>query len=65
VLADYSEISRDPEDVFVRWLIEHHGVAAIPVSAFYREAFDNRVVRFCFAKRDETLDAASGKLGAI
>jgi methionine aminotransferase len=65
VLADYSEISRDPEDVFVRWLIERHGVAAIPVSAFYREAFDNRVVRFCFAKRDETLDAASGKLGAI
>jgi methionine aminotransferase len=65
VLADYSEISRDPEDVFVRWLIERHGVAAIPVSAFYREAFDNRVVRFCFAKRDETLDAASGRLGAI
>ena len=65
VLADYSEISREPEDVFVRWLIERHGVAAIPVCAFYREAFDNRVVRFCFAKRDETLDAASGKLAAI
>jgi methionine aminotransferase len=65
VLADYSAISGETEDVFVRQLIEHHGVAAIPVSAFYREVFDNRVVRFCFAKRDETLDAAAAKLMTI
>jgi len=65
VLADYSAISRETEDVFVRRLIERHGVAAIPVSAFYRDAFHNHVVRFCFAKRDETLDAAAEKLLAI
>ncbi|MCA3108141.1 MAG: methionine aminotransferase [Rhodocyclaceae bacterium] len=62
VLADYSSISDEPEDVFARWLIERHGVAAIPVSAFYREGYDNRVIRFCFAKREDTLDAAVDKL---
>ena len=65
VLADYSAISGDAEDVFARQLVERHGVAAIPVSAFYREPFDNRVVRFCFAKRDDTLDAAVGRLRSI
>jgi methionine aminotransferase len=65
VLADYSRISDAPEEAFVQQLIERHGVAAIPVSAFYREPFDNRVVRFCFAKRDETLDAAVEKLLSI
>ncbi|MBC7779805.1 MAG: methionine aminotransferase [Proteobacteria bacterium] len=65
VLADYSALSDEPEDVFARRLIEQHGVAAIPVSAFYREAVDNKVVRFCFAKRDETIDAAADKLSAV
>jgi methionine transaminase len=65
VLADYSAISGDAEDVFARQLVERHGVAAIPVSAFYREPLDNRVVRFCFAKRDDTLDAAVGRLRSI
>jgi methionine aminotransferase len=62
VLADYSAISDEPEDAFARRLVERHGVAAIPVSAFHREPRDNRVVRFCFAKRDETLDAAAARL---
>jgi methionine aminotransferase len=62
VLADYTAISDEPEDRFVRLLIEQHGVAAIPVSAFYRKAVDHRVVRFCFAKRNETIDAALDKL---
>ena len=44
-----------------RWAIEH-GVAAIPLSAFYAEGFDQRVVRFCFAKRDETLARAAERL---
>ena len=62
VLADYSAISDEAEDRFAQRLIERHGVASIPVSAFYREGFDNRVIRFCFAKRDDTLDAAVEKL---
>ncbi len=65
VLADYSRISDESEAAFARRLIEQHGVAAIPVSAFYRDAVDHRVVRFCFAKRDETLDRALERLSGI
>ncbi|MCX8517973.1 MAG: methionine aminotransferase, partial [Rhodoferax sp.] len=41
------------------------GVAAIPLSAFYGSGFDQRVVRFCFAKKDETLLEAAGRLGRV
>ena len=44
------------------WLTEHAGVATIPVSAFYADGHDPRVLRFCFAKRDETLAAAAERL---
>jgi methionine aminotransferase len=64
VLADYSPMSDLPEQDFARHLIERHGVAAIPVCAFYREPVERRVVRFCFAKRDSTLDAALERLRA-
>jgi methionine aminotransferase len=40
-------------------------VAAIPLSAFYADAFDQRVVRFCFAKQDETLKLALGRLARL
>jgi aspartate/methionine/tyrosine aminotransferase len=43
---------------FCRRLVTEHGVAAIPVSAFYAERAVTNVVRFCFAKNDQTLDAA-------
>ena len=62
VLADYSAISDATEEVFARELIEKHGVASIPVSAFYREPVDNHVVRFCFAKREATLAEAAERL---
>jgi len=65
VLADYRAISDEPEADFARRLVERHGVAAIPVSAFYREPFENGVVRFCFGKRDETLDAGLERLARI
>lgn len=48
--------------VFCRRLVEEFGVAAIPVSAFYAENHVRNVVRFCFAKRDETLDAGLARL---
>lgn len=57
----------EPDDVaFCRRLVTDHGVAAIPVSAFYADGAVRHVVRFCFAKRDATLDAALERLaGAV
>jgi aspartate/methionine/tyrosine aminotransferase len=56
----------DADDVaFCRRLVLEHGVAAIPVSAFYAEGAVKNVVRFCFAKRDETLDAALERLSGV
>jgi N-succinyldiaminopimelate aminotransferase len=55
----------DSDDVdFCRRLVTENGVAAIPVSAFYAEGAVRNVVRFCFAKRDATLDAALERLAA-
>lgn len=65
VLADYSAISDLPEAEFARKMITDYGVAAIPVSAFYHRPFDARVVRLCFAKKDETLHAALDRLQAV
>ncbi|HVL74629.1 MAG TPA: pyridoxal phosphate-dependent aminotransferase [Noviherbaspirillum sp.] len=56
--VDYSAISDLPEADFARWLTTEIGVAAIPVSAFYSRPKESGVVRFCFAKKDETLNAA-------
>ena len=51
-----------PEAEFCQWLTREIGVAAIPLSAFYGDGFDQRVVRFCFAKKDETLREAIARL---
>lgn len=66
-LADYSAIRPDLDDVaMAEWLTREHGVAAIPVSVFYQQApAEMRLVRFCFAKREETLRLAAEKLCAI
>jgi methionine transaminase len=61
-LADYSAISTLPDVEFARWLTIEHGVATIPVSVFYAEPPDMRLVRFCFAKENATLDAAAERL---
>ncbi|MBL8570529.1 MAG: aminotransferase [Phreatobacter sp.] len=50
---------------FCKSLVQQHGVAAIPVSAFYAETPVTSVVRFCFAKRDETLDGALERLARV
>jgi methionine aminotransferase len=62
LLARYDAISDEPDDVFARRLVSDFGVAAIPLSAFYRDPPGHRVVRFCFAKRDATLEAAATRL---
>ncbi len=64
-LADYSEISTLPDVEFARWLTKEHGVAVIPVSVFYERPPDVRLVRFCFAKENATLDAAAQRLRAL
>lgn len=64
-LADYGAISTDPDTDFVRRLTCEHGVAAIPVSVFYRDPPQQQVVRFCFAKGEDTLRAAAARLVAL
>jgi len=61
-LVRYAAISQLPEAEFCQWLTREVGVAAIPVSAFYNAPCESGVVRFCFAKRDETLDRALERL---
>jgi methionine aminotransferase len=50
---------------FCKWLTSDIGVAAIPLSAFYGHGFDQKVIRFCFAKQDHTLLAALDKLKGL
>jgi methionine transaminase len=63
--VDYSAISDKPEAEFCRWLTTEIGVAAIPLSAFYADAFEQRIARFCFGKKDETLALAIERLAAL
>ena len=63
--ADISEVSNLDEADFCKWLTTEVGVAAIPLSAFYGNGFDQRVVRFCFAKQDDTLHAAIKRLKSL
>ncbi|QHJ01343.1 aminotransferase class I/II-fold pyridoxal phosphate-dependent enzyme [Xylophilus rhododendri] len=60
--VDISAVSDLSEADFCQWLARTHGVAAIPMSAFYGDGFDQHVVRFCFAKKEETLSAALERL---
>ncbi len=65
-LVNYEVIAPDKTEVeFARWLTTEVGVAAIPVSPFYDTPVENKTVRFCFAKKDTTLQAALEKLQAI
>ena len=64
-LLDYSAISEEKDTDFVIRLIKEHGIAAIPVSVFYQVPTHNHVLRFCFAKQDETLDRAGEILRSI
>jgi methionine aminotransferase len=63
--VDISPVSDLSEAEFCQWLTREIGVAAIPLSAFYGDGFDQRVVRFCFAKKDETLHAALERLSRL
>ena len=64
-LFDYSAISDKSDMDFTRWLAKEIGVATIPLSYFYTDKFDNKNIRICFAKNDNTLELAAEKLCRI
>jgi methionine aminotransferase len=64
-VLDYSEISDLDEMDFAQKLIMENGIASVPVSAFYHNKTDNKMLRFCFAKKEETLEKAAELLCKI
>ena len=58
----YNDITDEKDADFTIRLAKEFGVATIPTSAFYTKATDHHVLRFCFAKKQETLDAALERL---
>ena len=64
-VAGYERISNLPDMEFAQWLTKEYGVATIPVSAFYKNKQDNHLIRFCFAKKEETLIEAAARLSGL
>ena len=64
-VVNYNQISEKNDLDFAKELIVNHGVASIPISVFYNDATDRQMLRFCFAKTDETLINAAKKLCSI
>lgn len=64
-LVDYSAISTQSELDFCKWLTTEVGVAAIPMSAFHQDPVENKTIRFCFAKKEETLSRALERLATL
>ena len=64
-MVDYASISDAPDVEFSKQLTIEHGVASIPPSVFYHRQDDHKVLRFCFAKKDETLEKAAERLCKI
>ena len=65
LMLDYSAITDEPDMEFARRLTVDYGVAAIPPSVFYHKKNDYKVLRFCFAKKDETLEEAAQRLCGV
>ena len=65
VTVDIAPLGETDDVSFCQRLVKDHGVAAIPVSAFYAQNPVRSVIRFCFAKKDSTLDAAIDRLSGL
>lgn len=65
ICGTYEQISEENDKDFAIRLTKETGVATIPVSAFYQDGKDDKVLRFCFSKKKETLEAAVEKLSKI
>lgn len=57
-LLSYKKLSGKPDMEMAEWLTKEHKLASIPVSPFYKDRTDHRLLRFCFAKKEETLEKA-------
>lgn len=64
-LLSYKQISDWPDNEMASWLVKEKGIAAIPISGFYDSKEDNKMLRFCFAKGENTLKKAAEILCAI
>lgn len=58
----YKKIANRPDMEMVEYLIKEHGIASIPISAFYNNGQDDKLLRFCFAKNEETIEKATAML---
>ena len=65
ILAKYDNICDFGDKKMAEWLTKEKGVAVIPISVFYSDGTDEKIIRFCFAKKDETLIEAAKKLSAL
>jgi methionine aminotransferase len=63
--VNYNRISDLPDMEFAQWLTKECGVATIPISAFYRDKKDDKLIRFCFAKKEETITEAINRLAKL
>ena len=64
-LLRYNEISKEKDSNFAIRLTKEFGIASIPISMFYHDSIDNKMLRFCFAKKEETLEQAAEILNKI
>jgi aspartate/methionine/tyrosine aminotransferase len=65
--AGYHEYDATQKGSFscTQWLTKEYGVATIPISVFYSNKQDDKIIRFCFAKKEETIQAAIEKLARL
>lgn len=64
-LASYAHLSNLPDTEFAALLTTQYGVASIPISAFYSDRQDHKILRFCFAKKEETIEKAVARLAQV
>lgn len=64
-IVGYENISDLPDLAFAEWLTKEYGVATIPISPFYKQGSEHKLVRFCFAKKEETLATAIERLSRL
>ena len=64
-LLDYSALSNEKDIDFANKLVQMHGIACIPISVFHENGEDPHLLRFCFAKEDDTLERAASVLQTL
>ncbi|MFM2134620.1 MAG: hypothetical protein RL021_20, partial [Bacteroidota bacterium] len=64
-LLDYSSITSEKDTDFAVRLTKEYGIASIPTSVFHRQPVDSSYLRFCFAKKEETLEKAAERLRRV